>query len=862
MILADNMAQHNQNTDATKARISQLESAVNRLTIENDRLKKILSFEANTLAGELLDAEDSLDQSNRDLRSLLNNMPAMIGYWDKNLRNRFGNAAYVEWFGDAAAAMSGKHIREVIGEERYQLNLPYIKAALRGERQEFERAILSPDGKQTRYSLAQYLPDIVDGQVLGFYAMVTDITSTKHVELAMRDAQRLGGVGSFHLNIATDRWTSSEVLDDILGIDAGYMRTADGWAQLVHCDERDQMLAYWHKAATHKTRFERDYRIVRAHDGAVRWVYGLGNFACNERGESVEFFGSILDITERKLAEEAQRIASIAFETQQGMLITNAAKVILQVNRAFTEITGYSAAEAVGQTPRLLRSGRHDRSFYFSMWESINRTGSWQGEIWNRRKNGNVYPETLRINTVRDAGGEISNYVAAFSDSTSYKAAEEQIQSLAFSDPLTGLPNRQHLIVLLQQLQLARTQRPRQDALLLVGLDQLKNLNETIGYESSNRLLQSVAQRLGDCTRKGDTLVRLGGNAFVVLLQNLSLLPQQATSEAETVAGKILLALNQPYNIGSSDVHCSASIGITLVDNATAQDADVPLNQAELAMRHAKAAGRNEMRFFAPQMQAEVNARADLERGLREALLNDQFVLHYQAQVTSEGRVFGSEALLRWKHPLRGMVSPAEFIPVAEECGLILPIGNWALETACRQLALWAGKPETADLTLAVNVSAHQFHQAEFVDQVLAALERTGAKAQRLKLELTESMLVTHVEGTIAKMNALKARGIGFSLDDFGTGFSSLAYLKRLPLYQLKIDQSFVRHIVTDPGDAEIVKMVIALAHSMGLSVIAEGVELEAQRNALTDLGCHNYQGYLFSRPLPVHEFEAFVAQA
>jgi len=593
--------------------------------------------------------------------------------------------------------------------------------------------------------------------------------------------------------------------------------------------------------------------------------------------EDRETFYAHVDISELKLREQFQNqqqdrllrqskveqsIAEAVFESKEGSFTTNADKVILKVNAAFTAITGYSADEAVGQTPRLLSSGRHDLAFYASMWESIIRTGAWQGEIWNRRKNGNVYPETLRISTVRDAGGEISNYVAAFSDTTSYKAAEEQIQSLAFSDPLTGLPNRQHLIVLLQQLQLASTQRPRQDALLLVGLDQLKNLNETIGYESSNRLLQSVAQRLGDCTRRGDTMVRLGGNAFVVLLQNLSLLPQQASSEAETVAGKILLALSQPYNIGSSDVHCSASIGITLVDNATAQDADVPLNQAELAMRHAKAAGRNEMRFFAPQMQAEVNARADLERGLREALLNDQFVLHYQAQVTSEGRVFGSEALLRWKHPLRGMVSPAEFIPVAEECGLILPIGNWALETACRQLALWAGKPETADLTLAVNVSAHQFHQAEFVDQVLAALERTGAKAQRLKLELTESMLVTHVEGTIAKMNALKARGIGFSLDDFGTGYSSLSYLRRLPLDQLKIDQSFVRNILTDPGDAAIAKMVIALADSMGLSVIAEGVELEAQRNILTDLGCHNYQGYLFSRPLPVHEFEAFVAQA
>ena len=557
-----------------------------------------------------------------------------------------------------------------------------------------------------------------------------------------------------------------------------------------------------------------------------------------------------------------QRIATAAFESQQGMFVTDAAKVILQVNQSFTTITGYTAEEAIGQTPRLLSSGHHDRAFYAAMWDSINRTGSWQGEIWNRRKNGKVYPETLRISTVRDAAGGVSNYVAAFSDATSYKAAEEQIQSLAFSDPLTGLPNRQHLIVMLQQSQLARAHKPRQDALLLVGLDHFKNLNETIGHEYGNLLLQSVAHRLGDCIRKGDTLVRLGGNAFVVMLQDLSVIPRQAATEAEAVAAKVLLALSQPYKLGSSDVHCSASIGITLLDDATPQDADVPLNQAELAMRHAKAAGRNELRFFAPQMQAEVNARADLERGLREALLSDQFVLHYQAQVTSEGNVFAAEALLRWKHPLRGMVSPAEFIPVAEECGLILPIGNWVLEAACRQLALWAGKPATADLKVAVNVSAHQLHQTDFVDQVRAVLESSGADPHRLKLELTESALVTHVESVTAKMNALKAIGVSFSLDDFGTGYSSLSYLKRLPLAQLKIDQSFVRDILTDPGDAAIAKMVIALADSMGLSVIAEGVELEAQRNILTDLGCHNYQGYLFSRPLPVHEFEAFVAQA
>ena len=472
-----------------------------------------------------------------------------------------------------------------------------------------------------------------------------------------------------------------------------------------------------------------------------------------------------------------------------------------------------------------------------------------------------MYPETLRISTVRDAAGGVSNYVAAFSDATSYKAAEEQIQSLAFSDPLTGLPNRQHLIVLLQQSQLARAHKPRQDALLLVGLDHFKNLNQTIGHENGNLLLQSVAHRLGDCIRKGDTLVRLGGNAFVVMLQDLSVIPQRTATEAEAVAAKVLLTLSQPYKLGSSDVHCSASIGITLLDDATPQDADVPLNQAELAMRHAKAAGRNTLRFFASQMQAEVSARAELESGLREALLHDEFVLYYQAQVTSEGRVIGSEALVRWKHPVRGMVSPAEFIPVAEESGLILPLGNWVLETACRQLALWAGKPETAELTVAVNVSAHQFHQADFVDQVLGALGRAGARAQGLKLELTESLLVANIETIIAKMNALKARGVSFSLDDFGTGYSSLSYLKRLPLDQLKIDQSFVRNILNDPNDSAIAKMVIALADSMDLAVIAEGVETEAQRELLAGLGCHFYQGYLFSRPIPLEDFEAFVAR-
>ena len=561
-----------------------------------------------------------------------------------------------------------------------------------------------------------------------------------------------------------------------------------------------------------------------------------------------------------KLTEEQRCIAEVLFETKEGSFVTNEDKVILKVNRAFTEITGYSAEDAVGQTPRLLRSGRHDRSFYAAIWESIIRTGSWQGEIWNRKKNGEVYPEMLRINAVSDAAGRVSNYVAVFSDATLGKVADDQRRSLEFSDPLTGLPNRQHLLVLLQQAQLARNQRLRQDALLMVKLNQFENLNVAIGRENSDLLLKIAADRLGHCIRKCDTLGCVAPNAFVILLPDISMIPQQAVSQAESVAGKILIALNQPYRIGNADVPCSASIGITLVDGAQ-QDTEASLNQAELAMHYAKSAGRNTLRFFDPQMQLDASERFTIQIGLRAALLNDQFEIHYQPQLTLEGRIVGAEALLRWRHPERGMVSPSDFMSVAEESGLILPLGQWVLEAACKQLALWASQALLADLTLAVNVSALQFHQSDFVDQVTAALARSGAKADRLKLELTESLLVTNVDGIITKMNILRAHGVRFALDDFGTGYSSLTYLRRLPLDQLKIDQSFVRDIPDEPNACAIVRAIIVMGQSLGLAVIAEGVETEAQRTFLVDNGCRLYQGYLFGRPVPVGEFEVAVKQ-
>ena len=589
--------------------------------------------------------------------------------------------------------------------------------------------------------------------------------------------------------------------------------------------------------------------------GGRRWLETHA-VPMQDQGQTVQL-AVTRDITGRKHAEQELRIAATAFESQQGMTITDAQRVILRVNQAFSQITGYSAEEAIGQNPRILNSGRHDHAFYAAMAQSLEREGVWSGEIWNRRKSGEVYPEWLSISAVKDERGFATHYVAIFSDISERAAVQAQLDTLAFYDPLTQLPNRRLLLDRLDQALHASSRHARQNALLFVDLDNFKTINDTLGHFQGDSLLVQVAKRLKTCVRDGDTVARLGSDEFVVLLEDLSENISEAATQTETVAEKILATFVPAFALDFGAYHGTTSIGITLFGGAAQEGSEQPLKRAELAMFQAKAAGRNTLRFFDAQMQAEVSIRAALEADLRAALQQQQFLLHYQPQVVGAGRITGVEALVRWQHPQRGMVSPAQFIPLAEECGLILPIGQWVLETACAQLAAWAQTLELAHLTIAVNVSARQFKQAGFVESVLATLARSGATPTRLKLELTESMLVEDVEGIIAKMAALKARGVGFSLDDFGTGYSSLAYLKRLPLDQLKIDQGFVRNIVTDPNDAAIARMVMALAESLGLAVIAEGVELQAQADFLAHLGCHAYQGYLFSRPLPLAALQA-----
>ena len=557
--------------------------------------------------------------------------------------------------------------------------------------------------------------------------------------------------------------------------------------------------------------------------------------------------------------DEQLRIAATAFDAQQAILVTDSRCSIQRVNRTFTDITGYSADEVNGRNPKILSSGRQDAKFYSAMWACIKQAGRWEGEVWNRRKNGEVYLEYLAISAVKDTDGLVTNYVATFSDITTSKAAEDEARHLAFYDPLTGLPNRKLLKDRLRQAFASSSRSGMGGALMIIDLDNFKTLNDTLGHEIGDMLLQQVARRLESCVREGDTVARLGGDEFVVMLEDLSRDAMDAAAQTEGVGEKLLAALNLPYLLEGHEYHGTPSIGAVIFSDHN-QAAEELLKQADIAMYQAKQAGRNTMRFFDTRMQDAINARAALEHELHAALEKRQFHLYYQIQVGLADKPLGAEALIRWIHPQRGLVPPLQFIPLAEETGLIQPIGLWVLESACAQLHCWQQHPTTRALVLAINVSARQFRQPDFATQVQTTVRRHAIDPARLKLELTESLLLENIEETISTMNALKSIGVQLSLDDFGTGYSSLQYLKKLPLDQIKIDQSFVRDIVADSSDKAIVRTIIAMAHSLNLDVIAEGVETEAQLQLLRDKGCKQYQGYLFGKPMPVEQFDTLWA--
>ncbi len=627
-----------------------------------------------------------------------------------------------------------------------------------------------------------------------------------------------------------------------------------GWNKPFHPDDQKRAWDAWQNAVNRRGIYSLECKL-RRFDGEYRWWLVRGVPVFDQEGKVRKWFGTCTDIHESKEAERDMQVAATAFEANVGIMVTDADSRILRVNREFSAQTGYSTDEVLGKTPKILQSGRHDAGYYAAMWESINRTGSWQGEVWDRHKNGDICPKLLTIAAVKGSDGAVSRYVGTHIDISEQKSAEERVRILAFYDPLTHLPNRRLLMDRLEQAMSSSSRSGRGAALMFIDLDNFKALNDTLGHATGDLLLQQVGRRLEASVRESDSVARLSGDEFVVMLEDLSMNERAAATQTKETGEKIIAALNEPYDLAGKMHHSTASIGCAVFFGHKYSVEEL-MKQADIAMYQAKKDGRNVSRFFDEQMQKSINFRVLLENELRTALHLGQLRLYYQVQRDYCGHPLGAEALIRWKHPERGLIYPLDFIPLSEDSDLILQIGAWVLETACAQLKAWQGSATTSELVLAVNISPKQMRQHDFVDQVQSAMLRNGIPPHLLKLELTESMLLEKMENTVSTMNCLKKSGIQFSLDDFGTGYSSLQYLKQLSFDQLKIAEPFVRDIAFDENDRAIVRTIIAMGHSLNLDVIAEGVESDEQRQFLFKNGCDHYQGHLLGEALPIEEFD------
>ncbi|MCG6940372.1 MAG: PAS domain S-box protein [Thiohalocapsa sp.] len=807
-------------------------------------------------------ADHALRASEARFRSVFDAAPVGIAVVDGDERVVMSNAALQRFLGYDAAELRRMSFRDYTHPDEIGKESRLYADLLAGRRGSYTRdnRYLRKDGRTVWGRLTVAL--LRDPDEGGNFAisMVADIDEQRAAERARRESERRyralyesagegmailqGGVFT-SFNAAAVRLLGYEDQVGLLGKQPAELsperqpdgeRSADKQARISAAADRGEVQRF-------------DWELLGA-DDSVRLVQ-VTLIPAELEGERA-LFSIWYDLTEGRAAALREARAHTVFEnTMEGIVVTDAERHIVAVNRAFTEITGYSEEEALGQDPRMLQSGRHDESFYQALWASLNRTGQWRGQFWNRRKNGEIYPQLSTISAVHDPGGRLMNYIGVFSDITQLKRSEQALYDLAHKDPLTGLANRTLLRARLEQSLPRAARAGRMLALLFLDLDLFKNVNDTLGHPVGDALLQSVADAMAEQVGGNNSIARLGGDEFVVLLEDIG-----HPDAAAHLARRLLGVFTQPFAAQGRELHITASIGISVFP-ADGEDMDALLANADVAMYRAKDQGRNTYRFFKPEMTEGAVERLKLENALRGALARSELTLEFQPQVRlADGCMHGAEALLRWHHPEYGQISPSRFIPIAEELGLIVEFGYWALEHACKQLAEWDAHGFLVP-RLAVNLSVLQLERPGLVKEVQAIMARTHVEPDRLELEVTESMLMRHADQVIANLAGLRDLGITIAVDDFGSGFSSLAYLKRLPIHRLKIDKSFIDQLTQDANDDAITRAIIALGHGLGLEVIAEGVETEPQAEFLRREGCAEAQGFLFGKPMPAHQLIA-----
>ena len=792
-----------------------------------------------------------LEDKESHLRSLINNVPAMIAYVDAGQRYGYVNAAYLNQFAPQESDITGRTVREVLGETRYATAGPLIERALLGESPNYDW-----EPFPGVWQVIHYAPRFAaGGGVLGYYVLGTDITERRRAEMALRDSeQQLSRVlegadqGYWDWDLQTNTFRVSARCETMLGYQPGEMQVDPAhWPQLVHPDDLHlARQSIQRHLAGEAPGHEAELRC-KAKDGSWRWILTRGRVVQRgPEGAPLLMSGTHSDITQRKGLEHAQREAAVVFENcYEGIIVTDAQGLITKVNPAFTRITGYTEDEVLGQTPKLLSSGRHDAAFYRDFWAVLARHGAWHGEIWNHNKRGEIYAALQSVTVVRDDKGAAQHYVSVFSDITRSKEHESELDRVAHHDALTGLPNRSLLSDRLQQAILRADRHGRQSAVCLLDLDDFKAINDKHGPAVGDRFLVGVAENVRAVLRSEDTLARLGGDEFVALLSDV-----ESAQVSAHMLDRILTAVQRPVLIGDLSLSTTASIGVSLYP-ADHVDPDTLLRHADHAMLLAKRGGKNRYQLFDREIDRLAQGRLELLQRLALALRRSEFELHYQPKVDLRGgEVIGAEALIRWRHPERGLLSPMAFLPQLQGSDLEQPLGEWVIEAALRQIEQWA--EAGLAMKVSVNVSANHLMRPDFCERLAFRLaQHPSVSPSSLELEVLETAAIADIEQAVGILNECLALGVCFSLDDFGTGYSSLTYLRRLPVTMLKIDQSFVRDMLSNLEDLGIVQGVIQLAAAFHRDVIAEGVETLAHGAALRAMGCHLVQGYGIARPMP-----------